>query len=77
MEAVRLAGPSTPATRRGRSAVEYSIAQFARQPRAGLVQFAHQMAQAIILLAGEIGVEGVGLDEIGARLPDTGGRYRG
>ena len=53
------------------------VAQIARQPRAGFVQLAHQMAQAIIFLAGEIGVEGVGLDEIRRRLPDTGGRYPG
>ena len=42
------------------------VAQFARQPRAGLVQLTDQMAQAIIFLRGEVGVEGVGLDEIHA-----------
>jgi hypothetical protein len=46
--------------------VVYSVAQFARQAGARLVQFAHQMAEAIIFLAGEVGIEGVGLDEIGA-----------
>ena len=61
-----MAGPSTPATSRGRSAVVYSSHKLARQAGARLVQFAHQMAQAIIFLAGEVGVEGVGLDEIGA-----------
>ena len=43
------------------------IAQFARQPGAGFVQFPDQMAQAVILLAGKIGVEGIGFDKIDAR----------
>ena len=51
MEAVRLVGPSTPATRRGRSAVDAS-SQISRASRAPcLVQLADQMVQAVIGLA--------------------------
>jgi hypothetical protein len=46
--------------------VENSSHSVARQLGARLVQLAHQMAQAVIFLAGEVGVEGVGFDEIDA-----------
>ena len=43
------------------------VAQLSRQACARFVQLADQMTQAVIFLAGEIRIEGIGFDEIHAR----------
>ncbi len=40
------------------------VAQLARQLGAGFVQLADKVSQPVIFLAGEVGIEGIGFDEI-------------
>ena len=68
-EAVRLVGPSTPITKRGLSGrLRASAASQASRgnARAFAVEFAHQVLQVVVGQRDRGGVEGVGLDQVGA-----------
>ena len=69
IEAVRLVGPMAPATKRGLSGVflRPGIGRLARELGRGDVHLIGDVLQPVIGLADGLRVEGVGLEDVGAR----------
>ena len=70
IDAVRVVGPSAPATYRGRSGVARSSSSAVRagQPGGLEVELVGELLHAVVGQGDRVGVEGVGLDDVGAGL---------
>ena len=70
IDAVRLVGPSPPATKRGRdgSVLGDGVGRLARQPCGLVVQLVGEVLHAVVGLGDPLRAEGVGRDDVGAGL---------